>query len=309
MNKLTISVGAAAAAGAVALVGVGVNALATTAPPHDVHSVGALTLQSGGAPVTSGSLAAVLPQAVGDAHLPAGTRAVLYAYVYGDPTAAPTAVSSFAPGGVWTGSQLTAATAYSGTPSVTPDASSQTLAQFVGAHHLPANGLVELRLRTVSGGTASDDYDALDIYVSGSTWSTTGGVSGSPSGSPSTSPSGSASPTTTPTSTPTSTPTNPPTTPAATPVAASVTEKVAKKVKHTAKVKLVATVTAPGVVPTGTVTVLDGKKALASKTLGGGKATFKLKKLKRGKHKITTTYSGSSTVGPATSKTITVTSK
>lgn len=305
MNKLTISVGAAAAAGAVALVGVGVNALATTAPPHDVHSVGALTLQSGGAPVTSGSLAAVLPQAVGDAHLPAGTRAVLYAYVYGDPTAAPTAVSSYAPGGVWTGSQLTAATAYSGTPSVTSDASSQTLAQFVGAHHLPANGLVELRLRTVSGGTVSDDYDALDIYVSGSTWSTSGGASGSPSssasGSPSTSPSGSTSPT--------STPTNPPTTPAATPVAASVAEKVAKKVKHTAKVKLVATVTAPGVVPTGTVTVLDRKKRLATKTLTGGKATFKLKKLKKGKHKITTTYSGSSTVAPATSKTITVTSK
>ncbi|HTY72714.1 MAG TPA: Ig-like domain-containing protein [Actinomycetes bacterium] len=77
-------------------------------------------------------------------------------------------------------------------------------------------------------------------------------------------------------------------------------------VSHTAKDKLTITVTATGVVPTGRVTIKDGTKTLKTLTLSKGKATYTLSKLKKGKHSITATYAGSTTVKTA-KKTITVT--
>jgi hypothetical protein len=387
MKKLTIGVGATATAAAVTLVGIGVHALAATAPPVDVHRVGTLTLQAAdGSAITSGTLGGQLAaKAVGDAHL-TGTRAVLYAYVYGDPAAAPVAVAPFAPAGVWTGTQLTAAQSFSGTPAVATDITAQSLQQFVGGHRLPANGLVELRLRTIDAGTLSDDYDALDIYVNkaAGTWSassdgtvtnpvittmtlsasrsavTVGGTvtltatvspaaegsvqfkdNGAAIGAPVRTSGGRATSTVTVRTagshsyTATFTPTDAtayhgssasvpavvtatagskgdgggkkPT--GVTRVASTVTVKIAKKVKHTAKVRATVTVKAAGTVPTGTVTVIDGKKTLASKALVGGKVKLNLKKLKKGKHKIRASYAGSTTVAAASSKTITVRSK
>ncbi|MDM7855519.1 Ig-like domain repeat protein [Cellulomonas alba] len=80
-------------------------------------------------------------------------------------------------------------------------------------------------------------------------------------------------------------------------------------VKHTKHASVTVTVSATGVTPTGKVVVKDGKKTIATHTLSRGKATIKLPLLKTGSHKIVVTYTGSSTVAPATSaaKTLKVT--
>ena len=80
----------------------------------------------------------------------------------------------------------------------------------------------------------------------------------------------------------------------------------AAKIKASAKGKLTITATATGVVPTGKVTVFDGKKKIGTATLKGGKVVFTLPKLKKGTHKIHATYAGSTLVSPATAKTVTL---
>lgn len=77
--------------------------------------------------------------------------------------------------------------------------------------------------------------------------------------------------------------------------------------KHTKKGKVTVTIKAPGVLaPTGTVTVFDGKKkvgAASVTTSKKGKVTIKLtKKLSKGKHKMTITYSGSAAVAGSLTK-------
>ncbi|WGL51828.1 Ig-like domain repeat protein [Nocardioides sp. BP30] len=318
MNKRATRVAAVTAVGAAALVGAGIVAVSasgdTTAAP-DTNNVGAITLKVGGNAVTSGSLSdAITAVGESDAAL-SGSKSVVYGYVhsayaYGGPTTTAD-LSAYQPTaeGTWTGAQLTQAV---DTSSLTvPLGSSVTLEQFLNAYQPAADGLVELRLKTISPGAAvSAAYDAIDIYVDSAhgTWSTSStGVTGSPSSGPSTtapdSPSGTP---TTGSPTPTKSATTAP--PVVKKVAATVTLKVAKKVKHTKKVPLTVTVKASKAV-TGAVTVYDGKKKLASATLSGGKASIKLKKLKKGKHKIKATYAGSATVAAASSKTVTVTSK
>lgn len=80
---------------------------------------------------------------------------------------------------------------------------------------------------------------------------------------------------------------------------ATVTGKVKKG-------KLTITVAVPTwTKPTGTVVVKDGKKVLAKITLkakSNGKAVLDLAKLKPGKHKLTISYTGPSTVKPAKAK-------
>ena len=66
----------------------------------------------------------------------------------------------------------------------------------------------------------------------------------------------------------------------------------AAKIKARAKGKLTVTVTSTGVVPTGTVTVFDGRKKIATGTLRGGKVVVTLPKLKKGTHKIHAVYAG-----------------
>jgi hypothetical protein len=85
--------------------------------------------------------------------------------------------------------------------------------------------------------------------------------------------------------------------------------KVAKAVgklanKLAGKTKLTVTATAVGTVPTGKVTVFDGKKKIATGTLKGGKAVITLPKLKKGTHKIHATYAGSALVSAATAATV-----
>lgn len=315
MNKRAIRAGAVTAVGAAALVGAGIVVVSasgdTTAAP-DPDRVGGITLQVNGSTVTSGHLTDAIT-AVGAANAAlTGTKAAVFGYVHsGYAYAGPTTsadLSAYQPTaeGTWTGAQLTAAVDNDGLS--VPLGSSVTLQQFLSGYTPAAGGLVELRLKTISPGAAiSSAYDAVDIYVDSAagTWSTTSsGTTGSPSSSPSTT-SSTPTPSTTGSPSPTKSATTPP---VVKKVAATVTLKVAKKVKHTAKAPVTVTVTASKT-PTGTVTIFDGKKKLATKALSGGKASVKLTKLKKGKHKIKATYSGSTTVTAASSKTITVTSK
>lgn len=314
MNKRAIRAGAVAAVGAAALVGAGIVVVSasgdTTAAP-DANRVGGITLKVGGSTVTSGHLTDAIT-AVGAANdALTGAKAAVFGYVHsgyayaGPSTSADLTAYQPTAEGTWTGAQLTAAVDNDGLS--VPLGSSVTLQQFLNGYTPAAGGLVELRLKTISPGAAiSSAYDAVDLYVdpTAGTWSTTStGTTGSPSSSPSTT---SSTPTpTTGSPSPTKSATTPP---VVKKVAATVTLKVAKKVKRTKTVTVTVTVKASKT-PTGTVTIFDGTKKLASKALSGGKVSVKLKKLKKGKHKIKATYSGSTTVAAATSKTITVTSK
>ncbi|WP_017935822.1 Ig-like domain repeat protein [Nocardioides sp. Iso805N] len=316
MNKRAIRAGAVTAVGAAALVGAGIVVVSasgdTTAAP-DANRVGAIKLQVAGNTVTSGHLTDAIT-AVGAANdALTGAKAAVFGYVHaGYAYAGPTTsadLSAYQPTaeGTWTGAQLTAAVDNDGLS--VPLGSSVTLQQFLSGYTPASGGLVELRLKTISPGSAiSAAYDAVDIYVdtAAGTWSTTStGTTSptSPTGAPSTT--APSSPSTTGSSTPTKSATTPP---VVKKVAATVTLKVAKKVKRTKKVPVTVSVKASKT-PTGTVTIFDGNKKLASATLKAGKASVKLKKLKKGKHKIKATYAGSTTVTAASSKTITVTSK
>jgi Bacterial Ig-like domain (group 3) len=73
----------------------------------------------------------------------------------------------------------------------------------------------------------------------------------------------------------------------------------AAKIKARAKGKLTVTVTSTGVVPTGTVTVFDGRKKIATGTLRNGKVVIALPRLRKGTHKIHAVYAGSTLVAPA----------
>lgn len=281
MNKYGIRVAAGAGLAAVSLAGLGIGIVAASgdgAPPADADKVGALTLEdSGGKPVTSGTLASWnAVAAVGDAKLPAGTRAVLYAYAYGAPAPAPSAspgVKGYAPAGAWSGSELGAADTYTGTPTASIDSTTETLQQFLSAY--PSTGLVELRLRTISPGQPlSAQYDALDVYVDSAagTWSTTPG-SGSPSSSA---------------------PGGPGTTAR---VAPKVTLTLPASVPHTARATLRVAVTAKGVkTVTGKVTIYNGSKKVARVALKAGAASYRLPALTKGVHTIKVVYGGSSTV-------------
>lgn len=69
--------------------------------------------------------------------------------------------------------------------------------------------------------------------------------------------------------------------------------------KKGATLTYTAVVTAKGQIPTGTVTIYDGKKAIAKATLTAdhkGKVTVKLPALSRGVHKLKSVYSGSDLV-------------
>ncbi|GGD07475.1 Ig-like domain repeat protein [Nocardioides daphniae] len=87
--------------------------------------------------------------------------------------------------------------------------------------------------------------------------------------------------------------------PKPTPVASRTTVTAPAKVRsRTAKtrVKVTIKVTATGTTPTGTVTVKVGKKVVGRATLKSGKVVLKLKALARGRHTLTVTYGGSTTV-------------
>ncbi|WIB35556.1 Ig-like domain repeat protein [Curtobacterium sp. MCJR17_043] len=78
---------------------------------------------------------------------------------------------------------------------------------------------------------------------------------------------------------------------------ATVTVSAIKSVKASAKAKVAVRVSGAGSVPTGTVTVKEGSKKLASGTVSSkdGRVTVTLPKLKAGTHKLTVSYGGSTT--------------
>lgn len=82
---------------------------------------------------------------------------------------------------------------------------------------------------------------------------------------------------------------------------------LAKKVKTTQKATLSILAKAAGLVVTGKATIFDGTKKLGTVTLKAGKATYKLPKLKKGKHTIKVTYAGTADIAAKTA-TATVTS-
>lgn len=106
----------------------------------------------------------------------------------------------------------------------------------------------------------------------------------------------------TPTAPPTTTPTAPP---AGTPAAErSATRTSLALARSTIGVGRQArlSVTVSGVAgATGTVVAYSDGKRVGTATLKNGKATFSIKKLARGKHRITVAYSGSTTALPSTS--------
>jgi hypothetical protein len=85
----------------------------------------------------------------------------------------------------------------------------------------------------------------------------------------------------------------------------------APKAAHTKKAKVTVAVTAPGTVPTGTVTVVvkKGTKSVVTvknKSLAGGKVVVTLtKKLKKGSYKVFVAYSGDASVNPVASRSVT----
>lgn len=81
--------------------------------------------------------------------------------------------------------------------------------------------------------------------------------------------------------------------------AAKVTAKAKKKIKAGKRGKVTVKVKAPGVTPTGKVTVKFGKKKVTKKLNRKGKVTIKSPKLKRGKYKVAVNYKGSTTVSKA----------
>ncbi|MXG90301.1 ThuA domain-containing protein [Nocardioides flavescens] len=88
----------------------------------------------------------------------------------------------------------------------------------------------------------------------------------------------------------------------------SVSAKASKKkVRKGAKVKVTVAVSATGFVPTGTVRLYDGKKAVGgTATLENGAWTFTFEAKKVGKHKLSVRYAGSATTEEATSATVVV---
>lgn len=77
-------------------------------------------------------------------------------------------------------------------------------------------------------------------------------------------------------------------------------------ISHSKTDKLTISLKVTGVVASGKVTIKDGKKTLKVVTLKKGAATYTLAKLKAGKHKISVSYAGSSTVNKV-AKTVTIT--
>lgn len=93
----------------------------------------------------------------------------------------------------------------------------------------------------------------------------------------------------------------------------SISQSVASTVKRTSRPRLTVTVKVAGVPhPTGEVRVHDGSRRIATVTLsatGSGRRVITLPKLKKGKHRISTTYVGTKDVSGRTSSTRTVTSR
>jgi hypothetical protein len=175
MKTLPLRIAAVTSTALVASIALGVSLAGATDTSHtDPDKVGTITLyDASGNPVTGGSLSdPIAAYAVGSGGLPSGTKAALFGYV-ADPSANP---------GDWTGSQLSAATDYPASgapagigsgPTATLSPSSTTLAQLLGGFPTVSNGEIELRLRTsAAGAPTATAYDALDIFVSGSSWST-----------------------------------------------------------------------------------------------------------------------------------------
>ncbi|HJQ05940.1 MAG TPA: Ig-like domain repeat protein [Nocardioides sp.] len=175
MKTLPLRIAAVTGTVAVASIALGGSlAGATDTSLIDADSVGTIALyDAAGNPVTTGNLSdPIAAYAVGSGGLAAGTKAALFAYV-ANPAANP---------GDWTGEQLSAATttpaagAPAGLPSgptATITADSTSIGQFLAGFPTVSNGEVELRLRTTTPGAPSaTTYDALDIFVSGNTWST-----------------------------------------------------------------------------------------------------------------------------------------
>lgn len=85
-----------------------------------------------------------------------------------------------------------------------------------------------------------------------------------------------------------------------------------KKISVGKRGKATVTVTASGLVPTGKITVREGKRVLGTATLTAGhrgRITIKLSKRPKGKHTLTATYAGSADVASSTSKAVVLTVK
>jgi hypothetical protein len=88
----------------------------------------------------------------------------------------------------------------------------------------------------------------------------------------------------------------------------TVTAKLSKvKIRRTVHGVLTVKVTAPGVVPTGTITVKWGSKKLVAKVLARGVAVLTLPLLAKGTYKLVALYSGSAFVLPRASAVVTLT--
>ena len=89
------------------------------------------------------------------------------------------------------------------------------------------------------------------------------------------------------------------------PSATTITGK--KKVRAGKPVRVVLGVLVDGLAPDGTVTVLDGTRALKTVPIASGSRTLKVKGLKPGKHKLSAVYSGSGATEESRSKVLKLT--
>lgn len=89
----------------------------------------------------------------------------------------------------------------------------------------------------------------------------------------------------------------------------STTAKLsAVRVSHRARAKITVTVSATGVVPSGTVAIYSGTRKIGAGTLRNGKVVITLPALRKGRYKLTARYLGSSTVKASTSRAVILTS-
>lgn len=88
-------------------------------------------------------------------------------------------------------------------------------------------------------------------------------------------------------------------------VRSTVSFATPSRVSASKRAKVKVRVIAPYAAPTGTIRIYDGKRRIATKSLSAGargKVTITLPKLKRGKHRISVVYLGSSQVERSTSR-------
>jgi hypothetical protein len=176
-RAMSLAVACLVVSGVASVVGATASSAATAAPYSDPNVVGYIGLcDQAGQQITSGSITtapfvwrAVSSQAAPDPYNGAGATAILNAYL---------PMQSLAPGD-WSGEQLTASTRYSNPQSPMAQATARDVAlqDFLQDYPPEWDGFIQLRLFLGAQNEPADvqHYAALDLQISGTSWTAVGG--------------------------------------------------------------------------------------------------------------------------------------